>query len=451
MSGKADDACPGGFSMPKQMHLAQFLLHGPTYHSLAMWRHPLTDSRYDWARPELYQHIAQVCERGKFDMVFFADFVLTFYNYRRSIDPAIRYGVQTPVHDPVPLLSWMAAVTSQIGLATTFSVSQQHPFYVARLFSTLDHLTRGRVGWNVVTSVNRVEAIQNHEEVYLHDERYERADEFLDVCYQLWRSWESDAVLMDREGGMFADPAKVHRIDHEGHYFRSRGPLNVIRSPQTGPAIIQAGASPRGRDFAAKHAEAIFAIQPFVEGAADYYTDIKGRMAKLGRDPDTCKILFGVQPFVAETEAAARDLQEQHNRLVPLEAALTILSGHLGYDFSQLDPDDLLQPFESRSSQGVVDMYTKIAGKQLTVKQAALMHGRSVGLPQLVGTPEQVADQLEAYYAQAGGDGFMLSMAYTPGSLETFVDEVVPVLQRRGRFRTEYAGNTLREHLWQVA
>jgi FMN-dependent oxidoreductase (nitrilotriacetate monooxygenase family) len=269
------------------------------------------------------------------------------------------------------------------------------------------------------------------------------------VCAKLWRSWDEDAVVMDQERGVFAEPARVRTINHAGAFFASRGPLNVPRSPQTGGVIIQAGASGRGRDFAAKRAEAIFAIQPFADGAAAYYADVKERVAKLGRAPSDCKILFGVQPFVAETEATARAQQALHNRLVPEEGALALLSGQLGRDFSRYALDDIVEPFETGGSQGIVDMYTRVAGQGLTVREMAMMHGQSVGLPQIVGTPEQVADQLEAYFERTGGDGFMLTAAYTPGAVTDFVDLVVPLLQKRGRFRADYAGTTLREHLRQ--
>jgi len=429
------------------MHFAQYLMHGPTYHSIAMWRHPRTDRSYDWRRPELYQHVARVAEQGKLDMVFFADFNYIFDRYQNSPDMALRYAAQTPMHDPVPLLSWMAAATERIGLATTFSVSQHHPFYVARLFATLDHLTRGRVGWNIVTFANRHETIRDSPEPADHDARYERADEFVEVCYRLWQSWDDDALVMDREGGIFADPAKIHRLDHEGRFFCSRGPLHVTPSPQRRPVIIQAGASGRGRDFAARHAEVIFAIQPFVEGATAYYRDVKARMVALGRRESDCKILFGVQLFVGETASAAREKQELHNSLVPLDGAVAHLSGALDTDLSDQPLDAAMRPFQATRSQGVVDMYTRVAGRTLTLREMALRHGRSVGFPQLVGTPAQVADQLEDYYERAGGDGFMLTMAYAPGALEEFVAMVVPELQRRGRMGTDYRGATLRDIL----
>lgn len=433
--------------MPGKMHFAQYVMHSPTYHSIAMWRHPRTDRSYDWRRPELYQHIAQVCERGMLDMVFFADFNYIFDAYQHRPDMALRYATQTPMHDPIPLLSWMAAATSRIGLATTMAVSHQHPYYTARLFATLDHLTRGRIGWNVVTYANPHETTKGYPEPQDHDQRYDRAEEFLDVCYQLWQSWDDEALVMDHEAGIFADPSKIHRLDHDGVFFRSRGPLHVTPSPQRRPVIIQAGASGRGRDFAARHAEVIFAIQPFVADATAYYTDVKERMRHFGRHPDDCKILFGVQVFVAETAPAAQEKQDLHNSLVPLEGAVAHLSGSLNHDFSQTPLDTVVEPFQATRSQGVVDMYTKGAGRQLTLREMALRHGQSVGFPQLVGTPEQIVDQLEAYYQQAGGDGFMLTMAYTPGAIEEFVALVVPVLQKRGLLRTEYTGTTLREIL----
>jgi FMN-dependent oxidoreductase (nitrilotriacetate monooxygenase family) len=437
-------------SKAQQMHVAQFLMHGPTYHSLAMWRHPRTQySSYQWNRPELYQHIARVCERGKFDMVFFADLSFMADAYGGSLAPAIRYATQAPVHDPTALLGWLGATTTTIGLASTFSISHQHPFYAARLWATLDHLTRGRAGWNVVTSINHNESANYGAELMEHNLRYERADEFMEVCFKLWNSWEADAVVMDRERCIFTDAAKVHRIEHEGRFFKSRGPLNVTRSPQTGPAIIQAGASSKGRAFAAKYAEAIFAVQPFVEGAREYYEDVKGRIERCGRDPDHCKILFGVQPIVGRTEEEAREKQAFHNSLVPEEAGMAILSGHLDYDFAQLDPDQVLEKFPAPNVQGLVDVYHRMAGKGVSLREVARMHGQSVSLPQIVGTPDQVADQLEAYFDYAGGDGFMLTAIYTPGAIEEFVDLVIPVLQKRGRFRRDYAGKTQREHLLQ--
>ena len=436
--------------MKRTMHLAQFLVHGPTYHSLAMWRHPSTgEAGYDWTQPELYQHIARVCERGKFDMVFFADLNYVSDTYRGTMDPAIRHATQVPEHDPIPLLSFMAAVTSRIGLAATFSVSHAHPYYAARLWATLDHLTRGRAGWNVVTTLNHNQSANFGEALRPVEERYDRAAEFIEVCRKLWASWEPDAVVMDRATGVFADPAKVHRIEHAGPFFTSRGPLNVAPSPYGGPAILQAGTSPKGRAFAARHADAIFAIQPNLAGAKAYYDDIKSATVNEGRPPEACKILFGIQPILGATAEEARAKQEAHNRLVPLEGGLAILSGHLDFDLSTLPLDTVMAHRTERPLQRMQTRYRTVTGELLTLREVAQRHGQSVGLLQMVGTPVEVADQMEAFFDHVGGDGFMLTPIYCPGAIEEFVDQVVPELQRRGRYRTDYAGATQRDHLMQ--
>jgi FMN-dependent oxidoreductase (nitrilotriacetate monooxygenase family) len=434
------------------MHLAQFLVHGPTYHSLAMWRHPRTEAAgYDWARPGLYQHIARVCERGKLDMVFFADLNYISDTYRGSLEPAIRNATQAPEHDPIPLLSFMAAVTSRIGLGATYSVSHQHPFHAARLWATLDHLTGGRAAWNVVTTLNHNQSANFGEELRPVDERYDRAQEFIEVCRKLWLSWEPDALVVDRAKGVFADPAKVHRIEHVGRFFKSRGPLNVVPSPQGGPAILQAGTSGKGREFAAQHADAIFAIQPNLAGAKAYYDDIKRGLVEAGRPPQACKILFGVQPILGFSRAEAMERQAEHNALVPLEGGLAILSGHLDFDLSTLPLDTIMAQRREAKLQRMQTRYRTMGGELLTLAQVAQNHGQSVGLPQMVGTPADVADQLEAYFDEVGGDGFMISPIDCPVSIEEFVDLVVPELQRRGRFRRDYAGTTQRDHLMQDA
>jgi FMN-dependent oxidoreductase (nitrilotriacetate monooxygenase family) len=432
------------------MHLAQFLVHGPSHHSLAMWRHPRSEQSADgWRTPELYQHIAQVCERGLFDMVFFADLNYISDTYRGSLEPALAGAAQAPEHDPVPLLSFMAAVTDRIGLASTFTTSHHHPFYVARLWATLDHLTRGRAGWNVVTSLNHNQAANFGEDREPTDVRYERAHEFVEVCLKLWDSWEPDAEVHDVAGARFVDAAKVHRIEHDGEFYRSRGPLNVVRSPYGGPAILQAGTSPKGRDFAARYADAIFAIQPGPADAKAYFDDIKSRAVDHGRNPDHCRILFGAQPIIGSSEAQAAERQAEHNELVPLEAGLALLSAHLDFDLSQLPLDAVLAERAEPELARMATRFRRPDGTNMTVEEVGRRHGQSVGLPQFAGTPKSVADQLEAYIDEVGGDGFMLSATHCPGAIEEFVDLVVPELQRRGRFRTEYRGTTQRDHLRQ--
>jgi long-chain alkane monooxygenase len=429
------------------MHLAQFLVHGPTFHSLAMWRHPKTDHRLKWSEPALYQHIARICEAARFDMVFFADLNYIADTFSGSMAPVLRAAAQAPEHDPIPLLSFMAATTERIGLGATFSTSHHHPFYAARLWATLDHLTKGRVGWNVVTSINRNLDANFGAERPPADTRYDRAHEFMEVCRKLWQSWDPDAVTMDQAQGTFADPAKVHRIEHDGEFFKSRGPLNVVRSPYGGPAILQAGTSPKGQDFAARYADAIFAIQPRAEDAARYFQSIKGRMADLGRDPDHCRILFGMQPIIGETEAHAREKQAEHNALVTDEGGLAILSAHLDFDLSKLPRDAIMADRTEPELQRLKTRYSRDDGTPMTVVEVARRHGQSVGLPQFVGTPKSIADQMEAFMTTTGGDGFMLSPIYSPGAIEEFCTLVVPELQRRGCFRREYEGATAQDVL----
>ena len=437
--------------MSGRMHLAQFLVHGPTYHSLAMWRHPLTASAgYDWHRPALYQHIARTCERGLFDMVFFADLNYISDTFCGSLEPALRYAAQAPEHDPIPLLSWLGASTERIGLAATFSTSNQHPFYAARMWATIDHLTEGRAGWNVVTSLNHNQAANYGTERAPAVDRYAQAEEFLEVCRKLWASWDEDAVVMDRENAIFADAAKVRRIEHDGRFFRSRGPLNVVRSPQDGPAILQAGTSPQGRAFAARHADAIFAIQPRAEDAAAYYADIKSRMADAGRDPAHCAILFGMQPILGESEAEARERQAEHNELVPLDGGMAILSAHMDFDLSRIPPDAPMADRTEPELQRMKTRFLKPDGSSMTAAEVARRHGESVGLPQFVGTPSSIADQMEAFMATVGGDGFMLTPIHSPGAIDEFVDRVVPELQRRELYRTSYKGATMRDLLRQA-
>jgi FMN-dependent oxidoreductase (nitrilotriacetate monooxygenase family) len=434
----------------QKIHLAQFLVHGPSYHSLAMWRHPRTAfTKANWARPALYQHIAQVCERGLFDMVFFADLNYISDTFQGSLAPALRYAAQAPEHDPIPLLSWMGAVTQRVGLGATFSTSNQHPFYAARLWATIDHLTGGRAAWNVVTSINRNQQANYGTEREPTEIRYDKAHEYLEVCRKLWNSWDEDAVVMDRDKAVFADAAKVRRIEHAGRFFKSRGPLNVVRSPQNGPAILQAGTSPKGRDFAAKYADGIFAIQPRAEDATAYFADIKGRMVELGRHPNDCRILFGAQPIIGESEAEAREKQELHNRLVPLDAGLAILSAHLDYDLSQIPLEATMAERPEPELQRMKTRFFKPSGEPMSLREVAQRHGESVGLSQFVGTVQSVTDQMQAFIETAGGDGFMLSPIYCPGAIEEFVDLIVPELQRRGLYRTAYKGTTQRDILRQ--
>lgn len=443
--------------MTQKMHFAVILLHCPMHHSVGSWRLPRSLVGYNYARPPFWQDVARILERGKFDMLFLADGIGVSDRYGHSIETTIRYGVQCPTHDATPLIPLMAPVTSRLGLAATISTAYLPPQYMARQLATLDHLTDGRVGWNVVTT-----PLETEMEKYSHDERYDRADEYLDVCNKLWSSWEPDAVIMDRESGIFADPAKVHPINHQGKYFTVKGPLQVAPSPQGRPVIIQAGQSERGLEFAAKHAEAVFAVHQTPAAMKKVYTDLKARAKRYGREPGNLKVLWGLMPIIGETEQAARAKERALIEAVPPLGGLTQLATHIGYDLSQVPLDASLEEFEAENGEGLLQMLshglgiqglatmlkTENLGKSVTVAEAAQFYGSGIG-PKLIGTPTQVADQLENIFDEVGGDGFMLITHYLPGCLEEFVEMVVPLLQQRGRFRKDYTGATLREHLNQ--
>ncbi len=432
----------------KQMHLAGFLIAGPVAHSHALWRHPRTT--VDFLRPEGYQAIASVLERGKFDLLFFADRLAMSTAYGQGLEVGVAHGDQDAVRlDPLQVLALLAPGTKRLGLGATVSTTYFHPYQVARSFATLDHLSRGRAAWNVVTSVNQGEANNfGYEEHLEHDRRYDRADEFMETAFRLWESWGRDALLLDRDRGRFADPARVRAIDHAGEWFNSKGPLNVPRSPQGRPVIIQAGSSGRGKAFAARWAEVIFTLHPTAAPARAFYRDVHEQLAAAGRDDASCRILLGVMPFVGETEDEAKEQQALHNSLVDPLVGLSTLSSHMNYDFSRHALDEPIANVRIQGMQGLfatIRAFSEAEG--LTLRQVGELYGRSVLVPQLTGTAGQIADQLEALFLEQACDGFMISPAHLPGAFEAFVDGVVPELQRRGLFRTDYQGSTLREHL----
>lgn len=434
--------------MTKQMHLAGFLIASQLTHSHAQWRHPRNENGFLSA--EFYQDIARTLERGKFDYVFFADVLTVQSRYGRGIEESLSRGTQSVASiDPAYAVAVMSAVTQHLGLGITRSTTYFAPYDIARTFATLDHLTKGRIAWNVVTSHAKGEA-QNfgYEEHIDHEERYERAEEYLELAYKLWSSWDDDALVVDKASGLFADPNKVRHIDHAGRWFKSRGPLTVPRGPQDRPVIMQAGSSSRGKEFAARWAEVIFEIDPTPEGRKAYYDDLKGRMQKYGRQPDELKIFPSVIPFVGETESIAREKQAYHNELCDPISGLICLSSHFDHDFSIYPLDEPVQNLKVPGVQGLFDVAYRLSQKfKLTLRDIGRLYAEGVLLPQIVGTPSQIADQLEAWFNNGEGDGFIISPAYLPGAFEEFVSMVVPELQRRGLHRKEYTAKTLRGHL----
>ncbi|WP_371674794.1 NtaA/DmoA family FMN-dependent monooxygenase (plasmid) [Streptomyces sp. NBC_00289] len=434
--------------MTKRMHLGVVLVNGPTQHIVGEWSLPRQITGHDWRSPAFWEDIARTLERGKFDMVFLGDTMAANDNYAGSPDAAIKYSLQFPAHDPMPLLPYMAAVTSRIGLVATASTTYTHPYTTARTFATLANLTSGRVGWNAVASSHRAESENfGRDSVMPSAERYDRADEYVEVCKKLWESWDRGAMVLDKEERIWGDPTKIRPINHEGRFFKSKGPLNVSPAPEGSPVIAGAGQSDRGLEFCARHSEVVFAIQFTGDAMRRQREKFREKLVAQGRDPNSVSILWGVLPIIGETSEAAHAKEQMIFNSVPAEGGLAFMSAHFGIDGSIFELDDPLESAGTDTgSRGLLDTLAKNYGRAVTVGEAGKLYGCGIS-PHVVGTAEQVADQLEHLYDEAGGDGFLLMTHYLPGSLHEFVELVIPVLQDRGRFRQEYKGSTLREHL----
>lgn len=425
---------------PRQMHLNAFLM-GVGHHEAA-WRPP-------WSRPHdildvgHFQHLARIAERGRLDSVFFADGL--------AIGHAARHHVPNAL-DPVLLLTAIATATEHIGLISTASTGFSEPYTLARQFATLDHLSAGRAGWNIVTSGGDAEARDfGRDAADEHDRRYARAAEFLDVVTGLWDSWDDAAFVADKASGTFADTDLLHTLDHRGEFFGVRGPLNVPRGPQGHPLLVQAGSSPAGREFAARHAEAVFTAHQTLDDAQEFYRDLKARAAGHGRDPGQTAILPGIVPVLGATEAEARDLERRLDDLLVTDHGVAQVSTMLGLDLSEhpLDrPLPQLPPIEQiNGNRSRYDLVARMAEREgLTLREILARLGGGRGHRVVTGTPEQVADTLEVWFTEYAADGFNIMAPHLPRGLEDFVDHVVPELRRRGLFRTEYSATTLRGH-----
>ncbi|MFG1423313.1 LLM class flavin-dependent oxidoreductase [Roseixanthobacter liquoris] len=436
---------------PKPMHLCGFLIAGPVVHSHAIWRNPAHETAF--LSLEHYAHIARTLERGKFDFLFFADRLAVADRYGESLETGIRLGDQDATRmDPMPVLGAMAAVTRHIGLGATRSTTYDAPYNIAREFATLDHLSGGRVAWNVVTSMNDGEALNFGSVPHLgHDERYDRADEFMEVAFKLWDSWEDGALVLDRANGIYADPDKVHYVNHQGKWFQSRGPLNIPRSPQGRPVIIQAGSSGRGKAFAARWSEVIFALQPNRERMGVFTRDVRAALEAAGRAPDASKVLMAVMPFIGRTRAEAEEKRDLHDSLVDPRVGLSTLAAHANADFSSLPLDARVDEIAVSGSQGNFAALRSIAPDgSMTIAEAGRVYGRGVMCPRIVGTAQDVADELAGIVESGLADGFVISPAFLPETFDDFVDQVVPLLQARGALRRDYPGGTLRDLLSQA-
>jgi FMN-dependent oxidoreductase (nitrilotriacetate monooxygenase family) len=434
-----------------KMALVAFMQAGSTSVYAGSWRHPATEHGYLDAA--YYAKIGRQLEEGCFDLVFFDDRLAMPGIYGGSVAEAVRYGARPVKLDLSVVLGVLAQATSRIGLGATYSTTYYAPFHVARTFATLDHLSRGRAAWNVVTSVNDSEAQNFGLDAHLgHDERYDRADEFLEVVAGLWDTWEDGAVRHDRASGRYADPDKVHELGHVGRYFSARGPLTVPRCPQGRPVIIQAGSSGRGREFASRWAELIFTGDPGIDVARRHYSDQKDRIAAAGRDPGSVRICPMAYAVVGETEGHAKEREAilLHDLVDPM-ASLTLLSELMNYDFAAHELSDPVTDELIESVSGirglVQNLRAHIGGDTVTVGDLAGHRATLLQGPRFVGTGEQVADQMAEWFTGGVCDGFVLAATHLPGAFEDVVRMVVPHLQRRGLFRSSYEGTTLREHL----
>jgi FMN-dependent oxidoreductase (nitrilotriacetate monooxygenase family) len=426
----------------RQLRLGAFMR--PVSIHTAAWRYPgaWADANFNFAH---LRRFAQTLERGKFDAFFMADH-LAVLNMPME---ALKRSATVTSFDPLTLLPALAVVTERLGLIATASTTYNEPFHIARKFASLDHLSGGRAAWNVVTSGNPNEAMNfGLDEHVEHAERYRRAREFIDVVTGLWDSWADDAFIRDQAAGIYFDPAKLHILDHVGAHLKVRGPLNIARPIQGWPVIVQAGASDAGRQLAAETAEVIFGAGGSIAYAREFYADVKNRMTRLGRDRDHLKVLPGAFVVVGETAAEARAKRARLDSLVHYDSALASLSIALGHDASGFDPDGPLPPIpESNASKSGRERVVELARREnLTVRQLAQRVGGYGGLA-FVGTPTTIADQMEEWFFSEACDGFNVMFPYLPGGLDDFVDCVVPELQRRGLFRRDYEGHTLRENL----
>ena len=418
----------------------------------ASWRH--AESASDFMTPAYYGRIARALEDGKFHLAFFDDRLAMPDIYGADHGEAVRNGVRVVKMDPVPILSTMAMGTKCLGLAATCSTTYYGPFHIARTFMTLDHMTGGRAGWNVVTSLNDSEAFNMGASGSIeHDRRYDRADELMRTVIDMWGGWDADAIILDKDEGIFADPAKVRATRHDGEWFQTKGTFTVPPSPQGHPVVIQAGQSGRGRRFAVEWGEVIFAILTSVEQGRKDRSEMRAEAEALGRDPDTITIAPAIYVTVGETQSVAEDKYAYIDSLAKPIDGLALLSEALNFDFAKKNMHDPFSDAELEGIsglRGILDRVIRLSGRpNPTLADFVEFSGRGTirEAPHFVGNPTQVADQLEEWFVEGACDGYVLAATHMPGAYEEFTRYVVPELQRRGLYHRDYAGPTLRDNL----
>ena len=434
----------------RQIVMVGFLQAQNCTNLVSSWRHPA--SRTDSYSPDYYRHIGRVLEEGKFHLGFFDDRLAMPDRLGGDHRHTVQHGIRCVKMDPIAVLMTMGMATQRLGLGATCSTTYYEPFHVARQFQTVDLMTNGRAAWNVVTSMNDGEALNmGHEAHGEHDRRYDRADEFMEVVLGHWDAWEDDAIVCDKESGLYAHPDKVHRLDHKGEFFLSRGPFTVPRSPQGHPVVIQAGQSERGRAFSARWGEVVFVTTYSLEAGQRSYATFKDQIAAHGRDPEKVTVTPSLYTVVAETKAEAEDKMALNEELFEEVDALSLLSEAMNFDFASKDMDE---PFTDEEldnvtgTQSMRDRVVEVSGIQNpTVRDFVKFSSRARPRNPFVGGPKEVADKMEEYFVGRACDGFVLAADNIPGSYEDFVRLVVPELQRRGLYHKDYKGATLRENL----
>jgi FMN-dependent oxidoreductase (nitrilotriacetate monooxygenase family) len=428
----------------RKMHLCAYLKTCATASYAPAWRHPAAPLNDIWD-PERYEHLARTLEAARFDAAFFADGLGVSDLYRDSYADYLGRGGQTSLLDPMIVLPLMARVTTHLGIGPTLSTTFHEPYHLARSLGSLDLVSKGRVAWNVVTSSSNYEALNfGDKTIPPKDERYDRGDEVLEACFALWDCWDADAVVLDRARGVFIDTDKVRRANYRGRFVQTRGPMSIPRCPQGRPVIMQAGSSPRGREFSARWAELIFCSQATKEDSREFRDDMRARMDAIGRDPDSCAVLPSVTVVIGETESIAREKAAYRDSLTDPELVLASSSALLGLDLSKIETAD--QAETVAGNQGIAgsrDRMSQVARAQGVTFAQAVRKPRGL----IAGTPAMIADVLEDWFTSGACDGFVLPWAVFPGTYEDFARMVTPELQRRGLLRTEYAGRTLRENI----
>ncbi|MFT4183562.1 MAG: LLM class flavin-dependent oxidoreductase [Rhizobium sp.] len=435
----------------KPMQIYAFDMNCVGHINHGLWTHP-RDTSLTYTDLDYWVDFARTAERGKLDGIFLADIVGVYDVYKGSPETSIRTGAQIPVNDPIIPLSAMAYATRHLGFGVTVNTTYEPPFLFARRMSTLDHLTRGRIGWNIVTGyLDSAARSMGMERQPDHDARYDAAEEYLEVVYKLWEgSWDDDAVKRDRLGGLFADPSKVRAVRHQGQHYRMEGIHLSEPSPQRTPLLFQAGASARGQDFAARHAECVFIASPTPQGARPMTEALRRRAMDFGRRADDLSILTLLTVVVGRTEKEAQDRLEDYRRHASVEASLAHYSSSIGIDLSKFGLDEPIEQQATNAQQAALAVVTGKASGKPAMTRRQIVDQMVLGSRQkpIVGSPEQIADRLQRWMEEGGIDGFNLARTVAPESLRDFVDLVIPVLQERGLFKADYAEGTLRQKLF---